>query len=142
MLPTEAAQLAPTPAEVAANAALNLGSVSGGPAPGQEGLVLHARRMSGGGSMKMVSNLKAIEEEGDKPVHVIQTDTAVTEVYGHGLTIIRATDSVKKVGVWGSFWSSRCCYKIFGQAVNAIRISWSQLCAVLCCADVRSAEWR
>jgi hypothetical protein len=49
--------------------------------------------------MKMVSNLKAIEEEGDKPVHVIQTDNAVTEVYGHGLTIIRATDSVKKVRV-------------------------------------------
>jgi hypothetical protein len=58
--------------------------------------------MSGGGSMKMVSNLKAIEEEGNKPVHVIRTDTAVTEVYGHGLTIIRATDSVKKVGLWGS----------------------------------------
>jgi hypothetical protein len=50
------------------------------------------------GALKMVSNLKAIEEEGDKPVHVIQTDNAVTEVYGHGLTIIRATDSVKKVG--------------------------------------------
>lgn len=51
------------------------------------------------GAMKMVSNLKAIDEEGDKPVHVIQTDNAVTEVYGHGLTIIRATDSVKKVRV-------------------------------------------
>jgi hypothetical protein len=95
MTPTEAAQLAATPAEAAANAALNLGAA--GAVPGQEGMVMHARRLSGGGAMKMVSNLKAIEEEGDKPVHVIQTDNAVTEVYGHGLTIIRATDSVKKV---------------------------------------------
>jgi hypothetical protein len=97
MTPTEAAQLAATPAEAAANAALNLGAA--GAVAGQEGVVMHARRLSGGGAMKMVSNLKAIEEEGDKPVHVIQTDSAVTEVYGHGLTIIRATDSVKKVRV-------------------------------------------
>jgi len=96
MSPTEAAQLA-TPAEAAANAALNLGQAAGAAGAAQEGLVMHARRLSGGGNMKLVSNLKAIEEEGDKPVHVIQTDNAVTEVYGHGLTIIRATDSARQV---------------------------------------------
>lgn len=106
LTPAEAAQVAPATAATAAaaNAGLNLGGAAG--RPGQEGLVMHARRLSGGGNMKLVSNLKAIEEEGDKPVHVIQTDNAVTEVYGHGLTIIRATDSVKKVrhGAAGDPW--------------------------------------
>lgn len=172
MSPTEAAQLAATPAEVAANAALNLGSASGGAAVGQEGLVMHARRMSGGGNiMKMVSNLKAIEEEGDKPVHVIQTDTAVTEVYGHGLTIIRATDSVKKVRVVGLLFLvvlsregrlrfacfdkkelSRQCWES-GRAVAMLQLllclsgvlsscSNRRAPAVLCCADVCNPKLR
>lgn len=104
LAPADAAQLQKQPssaAEAVANAALNLGPGAAASGSGQEGVVMHARRLSGGGSIKMLSNLRAIEEEGDKPVHVIQTDNAVTEVYGHGLTIIRATDSVKKVCCFG-----------------------------------------
>ena len=86
----EAAAL-PSTAEAAANAALNL--------QGSDGVsVVHAKRLSGGGaSMKLMCNLKAIKEETDKPVHVISTETAVTEVYGDGLTIIRSAASCKRV---------------------------------------------
>jgi hypothetical protein len=71
----------------------------GGPAPPPQqqqqhpapGFVMHARRLSGGGgSMKLLCNpLDAIKED-DRPMHVITTEMAVTEVYGDGLTIIRA----------------------------------------------------
>lgn len=93
MTAEEAAKV-PTAAEAAANAALDVSS--NGPADGI--VVQHAKRLSaGGGNMKLVCNLKAIKEDPDKPVHVIETDSAVTEVYGHGLTIIRSAQSAKRV---------------------------------------------
>jgi hypothetical protein len=120
LTPAEAAQLqqpamavtvaAPTSAaEAAATAALNLGAAAGSTSSKESaGLIMHARRLSGGGSLKLMSNLKAIDEEGDKPVHIIQTDSAVTEVYGHGLTIIRATGSTRKVQAWCGSAMCRC----------------------------------
>jgi hypothetical protein len=62
-------------------------------------LVMHARRLSGGGgSFKVVCNgLVAIKED-DRPLHVITTDLAVTEVYGDGLTIIRAAPGCRDGG--------------------------------------------
>ena len=69
---------------------LNLG------ADAAPGVVMHARRLSGGGgSMKVMCNMEAISE--DAPVHVISTEANVTEVYGDGLTIIRAVAARKKV---------------------------------------------
>jgi hypothetical protein len=103
MSAAEAAAM-PSTAEAAANAALNLQG------NGDAVSVVHAKRLSGGGaSMKLMCNLKAIKEESDKPVHVISTETAVTEVYGDGLTIIRSAHSCKRVrdavfapAVWAS----------------------------------------
>eukprot|EP00878_Enallax_costatus_P029713 GHUV01032256.1.p2 GENE.GHUV01032256.1~~GHUV01032256.1.p2 ORF type:complete len:230 (+),score=88.39 GHUV01032256.1:1442-2131(+) len=93
MTAEEAAKI-PSAAEAAATAALDLSS-SGIPSGI---LVQHAKRQSGGGGMmKLVSNLKAIKEDPDKPVHVIETDSAVTEVYGSGLTIIRSARSAKQL---------------------------------------------
>jgi hypothetical protein len=92
--PMSAAEAAavPSTAEAAANAALNLQGTTDAVS------VVHAKRLSGGGaSMKLMCNLKAIKEETDKPVHVISTETAVTEVYGDGLTIIRSAASCKRV---------------------------------------------
>jgi hypothetical protein len=92
--PMSAAEAAavPSTAEAAANAALNLQGCEDAVS------VVHAKRLSGGGaSMKLMCNLKAIKEETDKPVHVISTETAVTEVYGDGLTIIRSAQSCKRV---------------------------------------------
>jgi hypothetical protein len=58
MSPAEAAQLQAggTAAEAAANAALNLGAPGAAGAAGgagQEGLVMHARRLSGGGAWRL-----------------------------------------------------------------------------------------
>jgi hypothetical protein len=92
--PMSAAEAAavPSTAEAAAIAALNLQGCEDAVS------VVHAKRLSGGGaSMKLMCNLKAIKEETDKPVHVISTETAVTEVYGDGLTIIRSAQSCKRV---------------------------------------------
>jgi hypothetical protein len=92
--PMSAAEAAavPSTAEVAANAALNLQGCEDAVS------VVHAKRLSGGGAnIKLMCNLKAIKEETDKPVHVISTETAVTEVYGDGLTIIRSAQSCKRV---------------------------------------------
>jgi hypothetical protein len=82
-------------AEAAANAALQLGAGSGTP----EAMIVHARRRSGGGAnMKLVCNPKALVDDGDKPVHTLEAGGAVTEVYKHGLTIIRSLHTSKKVG--------------------------------------------
>ena len=63
----------------------------------------------------MVCNsLDAITED-DKPLHVITTDMAVTEVYGDGLTIIRAAPGCRDAAErplkfeqvcvgWGCVW--------------------------------------
>lgn len=93
-LTAEEAAKIPSAAESAANAALDLSK-----SENTSGiLVQHAKRQSGGGGMmKLVSNLKAIKEDPDRPVHVIETDNAVTEVYGSGLTIIRSARSAKEV---------------------------------------------
>lgn len=94
MTAEEAAKV-PSAAEAAANVALSIGGCAA------DGIMVqHAKRLSaGGGHMKLVSNLKAIKEDPEKPVHVIQTDSAVTEVYGHGLTIIRSAQSAKRVSL-------------------------------------------
>lgn len=102
MSDSEAAQMM-SAAEAGATAMLNLKN-SGA----SEGVMLHAKRLSGGGgSMKLVCNLKAIKEETDKPVHVIETETAVTEVYGDGLTIIRSAQSCRKVRCWFCAWGKQ-----------------------------------
>lgn len=90
-----AAAAAASAAEAAANAALQLGAGSGTP----EAMIVHARRRSGGGAnMKLVCNPKALVDDGDKPVHTLEAGGAVTEVYKHGLTIIRSLHTSNKVG--------------------------------------------
>ncbi|KIY93850.1 protein tyrosine phosphatase domain containing 1 [Monoraphidium neglectum] len=96
-----AAALGPVAISPVAPADAGASSDPGGPAPPQQqqqqqqhpapGFVMHARRLSGGGgSMKLLCNpLDAIKED-DRPMHIITTEMAVTEVYGDGLTIIRA----------------------------------------------------